>query len=116
MDLLKQTIRPEFLNRIDDIIMFKPLSRSEIKNIVSLQFNKVVALLKAQGVMLNITEKALEHLAEIGFDPLFGARPVKRAIQRLILNALSKKLLADEVNKDKPIVIDFDGEGLVFEN
>ncbi len=116
MELLKQTIRPEFLNRIDDIIMFKPLSRSEIKNIVSLQFNRVVALLKTQGVRLDITEKALEHLAEIGFDPLFGARPVKRAIQRLILNALSKKLLADEVNKDKPIVIDFEGEGLVFRN
>lgn len=116
MDLLRQTIRPEFLNRIDDIIMFTPLTREEIRDIVMLQFSRVVTLLKAQGVQLAITSKAVDHLMDVGFDPLFGARPVKRAIQRFVLNELSKKLLADEVNKEKPITIDYDGDELVFKN
>ncbi len=116
MDLLRQTIRPEFLNRIDDIIMFTPLTREEIRDIVMLQFSRVVTLLKAQGVQLAITPKAVDHLMDVGFDPLFGARPVKRAIQRFVLNELSKKLLADEVNKEKPITIDYDGDELVFKN
>ncbi len=116
MDLLKQTIRPEFLNRIDDIIMFTPLTREEIRDIVKLQFNRVVNLLKAQGVQLAITQKAVDHLVEVGFDPLFGARPVKRAIQRFVLNVLSKKLLAGEVDKEKPITIDFEGSELKFIN
>lgn len=116
MSLLKQTIRPEFLNRIDDIIMFKPLTRDEIKQIVKLQFAQVAELLKAQGVEISISDSAVDHLAEVGFDPLFGARPIKRAMQRFVLNDLSKKLLADEVDKEKPILVDFDGENLVFRN
>ncbi|MDK2842356.1 MAG: ATP-dependent Clp protease ATP-binding subunit ClpB [Anaerophaga sp.] len=116
MSLLKQTIRPEFLNRIDDIIMFKPLTRDEIKEIVKLQFAQVAKLLKAQGVEISISASAVDHLADVGFDPLFGARPIKRAMQRFVLNDLSKKLLADEVDKEKPILVDFDGENLVFRN
>ncbi len=116
MGLLKQTIRPEFLNRIDDIIMFTPLSRAEIRQIVKLQFTQVSNLLKAQGVEIEISEEAVDHLAEVGFDPLFGARPIKRALQRFVLNELSRKLLADEVDKEKPILVDFDGNSLVFKN
>jgi ATP-dependent Clp protease ATP-binding subunit ClpB len=116
MTLLKQTIRPEFLNRIDDIITFTPLSRKEIREIVSLQFDQVSRLLKAQDVNIEMTDAAIDHLANVGFDPLFGARPIKRALQRFVLNDLSKKLLADEINKEQPIKVDFDGEKLVFEN
>jgi ATP-dependent Clp protease ATP-binding subunit ClpB len=116
MSLLKQTIRPEFLNRIDDIIMFKPLTRDEIREIVKLQFTQVAKLLKTQGVEISISDRAVDHLADVGFDPLFGARPIKRAMQRFVLNDLSKKLLADEVDKEKPILVDFDGENLVFRN
>jgi ATP-dependent Clp protease ATP-binding subunit ClpB len=116
MSLLKQTIRPEFLNRIDDIIMFKPLTRDEIREIVKLQFAQVAKLLKNQGVEISISERAVDHLADVGFDPLFGARPIKRAMQRFVLNDLSKKLLADEVDKEKLILVDFDGEKLVFRN
>ncbi|MFO8001955.1 MAG: ATP-dependent chaperone ClpB [Marinilabilia sp.] len=116
MDLLKQSIRPEFLNRIDDIIMFKPLTQDEIREIVKLQFEGVAKMLKDQGAEISISEEAVDYLAKVGFDPLFGARPIKRAMQRYILNDLSKKLLADEVNKEKPIHVDFDGEKLVFRN
>ncbi|MGM0376113.1 MAG: ATP-dependent chaperone ClpB [Bacteroidota bacterium] len=116
MDLLKQSIRPEFLNRIDDIIMFKPLTQDEIREIVKLQFEGVAKMLKDQGAEISISEEAVDYLAKVGFDPLFGARPIKRAMQRYILNDLSKKLLADEVNKEKPIYVDFDGEKLVFKN
>jgi ATP-dependent Clp protease ATP-binding subunit ClpB len=116
MGLLKQTIRPEFLNRIDDIIMFTPLSRKDIREIVKLQFKLVSHLLKNQGVDVDISEEAIDYLARIGFDPLFGARPIKRALQRYVLNDLSKKLLADEVDKEKQIVVDFDGESLIFKN
>jgi ATP-dependent Clp protease ATP-binding subunit ClpB len=116
MGLLKQTIRPEFLNRIDDIIMFTPLSHTEIREIVQLQFCKVAKLLKAQDVEISISEKAVDQLALLGFDPLFGARPVRRALQRYVLNDLSKKLLADEVDKERPILVDFDGTSLVFRN
>lgn len=116
MALLKQTIRPEFLNRIDDIITFTPLSRDEIREIVSLQFNQVSKLLKAQDVSIEMSDAAIDHLADVGFDPLFGARPIKRALQRFVLNDLSKKLLADEINKEQPIMVDFDGEKLVFKN
>ncbi|WP_016776886.1 ATP-dependent chaperone ClpB [Anaerophaga thermohalophila] len=116
MSLLKQTIRPEFLNRIDDIIMFRPLTRDEIREIVKLQFTQVAKLLKTQGVEISISDRAVDHLADVGFDPLFGARPIKRAMQRFVLNDLSKKLLADEVDKEKPILVDFDGENLVFRN
>ena len=116
MDLLKQSIRPEFLNRIDDIIMFKPLTQEEIREIVKLQFAGVAAMLKEQGVEIRISEEAVDHLSRVGFDPLFGARPIKRAMQRFILNDLSKKLLAEEVDKEKPVNVDFDGEKLVFKN
>lgn len=116
MSLLKQTIRPEFLNRIDDIIMFRPLTRDEIREIVKLQFTQVAKLLKTQGVEISISDRAVDHLSDVGFDPLFGARPIKRAMQRFVLNDLSKKLLADEVDKEKPILVDFDGENLVFRN
>jgi len=116
MDLLKQSIRPEFLNRIDDIIMFKPLTQDEIREIVKLQFDGVAKMLKDQGVEIGISEEAVDHLSRVGFDPLFGARPIKRAMQRFILNDLSKKLLAEEVDKEKPVHVDFDGEKLVFKN
>ncbi|MFW6389260.1 MAG: ATP-dependent Clp protease ATP-binding subunit, partial [Marinilabiliaceae bacterium] len=116
MDLLKQSIRPEFLNRIDDIIMFKPLTQDEIREIVKLQFEGVAKMLKDQGVEITISEEAVDHLSRVGFDPLFGARPIKRALQRFILNDLSKKLLAEEVDKEKPVHVDFDGNELVFKN
>ena len=116
MGLLKQTIRPEFLNRIDDIIMFTPLSKPEIREIVKLQFTQIAGLLKEQDVDISISEEAVDHLADAGFDPLFGARPIKRALQRFVLNDLSRKLLADEVDKERPILVDFDGTHLVFKN
>lgn len=116
MGLLKQTIRPEFLNRIDDIIMFTPLTKEEIREIVKLQFSQISRLLKGQEVDISISEKAVDYLSDVGFDPLFGARPIKRALQRFVLNDLSKKLLADEVDKERPILVDFDGSSLVFKN
>lgn len=119
LEMLKQTIRPEFLNRIDEIIMFTPLNRNEIEEIVGLQINGIRKMLKASsGIELTITPKALSFLADEGYDPEFGARPVKRAIHRLVLNQLSKDILAQKVDKDNPIVIDVDAEGqdLVFHN
>ena len=116
MTMLKQTIRPEFLNRIDETIMFLPLSRKEIADVVTLQINAVKKMLEPQGFTLKITPQAIDYLADEGYDPEFGARPVKRAIQRLVLNDLSKRLLAEEVSRDKPIIIDADGNGLVFRN
>ena len=115
-NMLKQTIRPEFLNRIDDTIMFLPLTQNEIADVVRLQMNGVSRMLAAQGLVLKVTESAIDAVAEAGFDPEFGARPVKRAIQNLVLNDLSKKILSGDVNKDKPIIIDSFGEGLVFRN
>jgi ATP-dependent Clp protease ATP-binding subunit ClpB len=115
-NMLKQTIRPEILNRIDDTIMFMPLNKQEIAQVVSLQINAVKEMLRPQGFTLEVTPHAIDYLADAGFDPEFGARPVKRAIQNLLLNDLSKKLLAGEVNRDNPIKIDSFGEGLVFIN
>ena len=115
-NILKQTIRPEFLNRIDDTIMFMPLNKQEIAQVVSLQINAVKEMLRPQGFTLEVTPHAIDYLADAGFDPEFGARPVKRAIQNLLLNDLSKKLLAGEVNRDNPIKIDSFGDGLVFIN
>jgi ATP-dependent Clp protease ATP-binding subunit ClpB len=115
-NMLKQTIRPEFLNRIDDTIMFMPLNKQEIAQVVSLQINAVKEMLRPQGFTLEVTPHAIDYLADAGFDPEFGARPVKRAIQNLLLNDLSKKLLAGEVNRDNPIKIDSFGDGLVFIN
>ena len=106
MEMLKRTIRPEFLNRIDETIMFQPLTKEEITQVVALQVNAVGRMLRQQGIELNVTPKAIGQLADIGFDPEFGARPVKRAIQRHLLNELSRKILAGEVDSSKPIVVD----------
>ncbi len=116
MEILKKTIRPEFLNRIDETIMFLPLTKQEIAQVVTLQMNAVKKMLEPQGFTLNVTDAAIQYLADAGFDPEFGARPVKRAIQRLVLNDLSKKILAEEVSREKPIVIDANGAGLQFRN
>ncbi|MGM0635428.1 MAG: ATP-dependent chaperone ClpB [Bacteroidota bacterium] len=116
MGLLKQSVRPEFLNRIDDVIMFSPLNQKDIKQIVSLQLNGLKKMLSKQGITLDATEEAKMHLAKIGFDPQYGARPVKRVIQREVLNKLSKEILAEKVTTDSIILLDqFDGE-LVFRN
>ncbi|MGN0221516.1 MAG: ATP-dependent chaperone ClpB [Prevotella sp.] len=114
--MLKQTIRPEFLNRIDETIMFLPLTKQEIADVVRLQMNAVRRMLEPQGFTLEVTDAAIEVIADAGFDPEFGARPVKRAIQRDVLNDLSKKLLAQEVSPQKPIVIDAANHELVFRN
>ena len=116
MEMLKKTIRPEFLNRIDETIMFLPLTKEEIAEVVTLQMNAVKKMLEPQSFTLNVTPAAIDFLADEGFDPEFGARPVKRAIQRCVLNDLSKKILSDEVKREQPITIDADSEGLVFRN
>lgn len=116
LDMLKKTIRPEFLNRIDDIIMFQPLNKVEIEQIVRLQINAVVKRLAAQEVTLHVNDDAIELIARAGFDPEFGARPVKRALQRLLLNDLSKALLAGTVDKSKTIEVSANGDSLSFRN
>ena len=116
LELLKKTIRPEFLNRIDDIIMFTPLNEEEIRKIVTLQLDSVKKMLAQNGIALDFTDAALAFISDKGFDPQFGARPVKRVIQKYVLNELSKELLGGTVNKDRPITIDSDGMGLVFKN
>ena len=116
LEMLKQTIRPEFLNRIDEIIMFTPLNEKEIEEIVGLQIKSIQKMLATSGITLEVTPKALHYLAEEGYDPEFGARPVKRVIHRVVLNRLSKDILAQKVDKDKPIVIDVEGDELVFKN
>lgn len=116
MEMLKKTIRPEFLNRIDETIMFLPLTKPEIAQVVTLQMNAVKKMLEPQGFTLNVTPAAIDFLADEGFDPEFGARPVKRAIQRYVLNDLSKKILSDEVKREQPITIDADNDGLIFKN
>lgn len=115
-ELLKKTIRPEFLNRIDDIIMFTPLDENQIKQIVRLQMNSVKKQLEANGITLETTDNAVAYLAKAGFDPEFGARPVKRAIQDLVLNTLSKDIIAQKIDRNRPIVIDADANGLKFNN
>ena len=116
MNMLKKTIRPEFLNRIDETIMFLPLTEKDIKQIVLLQIKSVQKMLAGNGVELELTDAALDFLSQVGYDPEFGARPVKRAIQRYLLNDLSKKLLAQEVDRSKAIIVDAQGDGLVFRN
>ena len=113
---LRATMRPEFLNRIDEIITFTPLTKEQIADVVRLQMKKVTDMLEPQGIRLECTPQAVNFLAEEGYDPEYGARPVKRAIQQFVLNDLSKKLLADEVDRNKPIIIDEFGDGLVFRN
>ncbi|MBR0503567.1 MAG: ATP-dependent chaperone ClpB [Paludibacteraceae bacterium] len=116
LDMLKQTIRPEFLNRIDEIIMFAPLTKSETRKIVDLQINSVYKMLKENGVELRVTDDARDFIATEGYDPQFGARPVKRVIQKRLLNDLSKALLAQTVDRSKPIVVEKKGDGLTFQN
>jgi len=116
LDMLKQTIRPEFLNRIDETIMFTPLNEHEIEEIVKLQINSIKKMLHNNGITLDITPAAIKQLSVEGYDPEFGARPVKRVIQRLVLNNLSKDILAQKVDKAHPITIDSDGSKLVFRN
>ena len=113
---LRATMRPEFLNRIDEIITFTPLTKEQIADVVKLQMKKVTDMLSPQGITLECTPQAINYLAEQGYDPEFGARPVKRAIQQYVLNDLSKKILSDEVDRTKPIIIDEFGEGLLFRN
>ena len=113
---LRMTMRPEFLNRIDEIITFQQLTKEQIADVVRLQIKKVQEMLEPQGFKLEVTPQAIAYLAQEGYDPEYGARPVKRAIQQLVLNDLSKKLLAGEVNREKPIIIDEFGDGLVFRN
>ncbi|MFW5481694.1 MAG: ATP-dependent chaperone ClpB, partial [Prevotella sp.] len=116
MEMLKKTIRPEFLNRIDDIIMFLPLTKHEIAEVVTLQLKRVAKMLEQQGFNLKWTDRAVDYLANVGYDPEFGARPVKRAIQDYVLNDLSRKLLAEQVVREKPITVDADNQGLLFRN
>ena len=116
LSMLKKTIRPEFLNRIDETIMFLPLNREEIEQIVMLQIDGIKNMLAENGVTLQMTDDAIRFIASTGYDPEFGARPVKRAIQRYLLNDLSKKLLSQEVDRSKPIIVETGGDGLVFRN
>ena len=116
LEMLKQTVRPEFINRIDEIIMFTPLNENEIEQIVLLQINNIKRMLYANGITLEITPKALHFIAQEGYNPEFGARPVKRVIHRLVLNQLSKDILAQKVDKETPIIIDVDDNGLLFRN
>ena len=116
VDMLKKTIRPEFLNRIDDIIMFLPLDKEQVQQIVRLQINGIKRMLDGNGIDLELTDRAIDFLATVGYEPEFGARPVKRAIQNYVLNDLSKRILAQEIDKDKPITVDVEGDQLVFKN
>lgn len=116
LELLKQTIRPEFLNRIDEIIMFTPLNEAEIEEIVGLQIKSIQKMLAKNGITLEVTPKALKFLAEEGYDPEFGARPVKRVIHRLVLNQLSKDILAQKVDREHPIIIDVENDEVIFKN
>lgn len=116
VEMLKVNLKPEFLNRIDEIVMFTPLSKADVKKIVDMQLHIISKLLADNGVELKITDRAKDLIADMGYDPLFGARPIKRVIQRSIVNEMSKKILAGTINRDKPIVIDSLGEGLDFKN
>ena len=116
LEMMKQTIRPEFLNRIDEIIMFTPLNENEIEQIVKLQIESIKRMLLSNGVTLEVTDKALHYLAEEGYDPEFGARPVKRVIHRMILNQLSKDILAQRIDRSKSIIIDYNHDSLTFSN
>jgi len=116
MNMLKQTIRPEFLNRIDDIIMFAPLKQEEIAQIVRIQLNSVKKMLAGNGIALEYTDEAVRSISEAGYDPEFGARPVKRVIQRKVLNQLSKDILSGKVDNSRPIVVDAIDENVYFRN
>ncbi len=116
IDLLRKTIRPEFLNRIDEIIMFQPLMKKEIKGIIGIQLDNLRKLVAESGIDLRFSDYALDYLAENGYDPQFGARPLKRLIQKEIVNQLSKRILAGDIDKTRPVLVDvFDGT-VVFRN
>jgi ATP-dependent Clp protease ATP-binding subunit ClpB len=116
VELLKQTIRPEFLNRVDEIIMFAPLTKEDVERIVNLQLQQIQRMLAASGVRISLTDYALSWIVEQGYDPIFGARPVKRVLQKELVNELAKQLLAGTINKEKEVIVDYFGEGLVFRN
>ena len=116
MQLLRQTIRPEFLNRVDDIIMFTPLLKKEIRGIVSIQLQSLKNLVAQSGIQLQFSDYALDFLAEQGFDPQLGARPLKRLIQKEIVNQLSKRILAGDIDKTQPVLIDVFDNTVVFRN
>ncbi|HSH19608.1 MAG TPA: AAA family ATPase, partial [Draconibacterium sp.] len=116
MEMLRKTIRPEFLNRIDETIIFTPLTRENIKQVVRLQFEQVIKRLSATDLKIDITESAIDWLTAVGYDPHFGARPVKRTLQKYVLNELSKRILGNEVDKTKTILIDEENGELVFRN
>jgi ATP-dependent Clp protease ATP-binding subunit ClpB len=116
MQMLKKTIRPEFLNRIDETIMFLPLKKAEIRKVVEIQIHNIQQMLTDNGVTLQLTDAALDYLAEVGYNPEFGARPVKRAIQRYLLNDLSKTLLGSNIDKTRPILVDCKDDRLAFAN
>ena len=116
LGLLKQSVRPEFINRIDDIVMFSPLTQKDIKEIVGLQLKGVKKMLSKQHIVLDATEEAIDYLSAKGFDPQFGARPVKRVVQREVLNKLSKEILAGKVHTDSIILLDEFNDELVFRN
>lgn len=115
-ELMKQTVRPEFLNRIDDIIMFTPLTKPEVKQIVVLQLDKIKEMLATNGMNLEVRESAIDFLADMGFDPMFGARPIKRAVQQYLINELSKKILAGTLERERPIIVGSNGDSLDFTN
>ena len=115
-ELLKRTIRPEFLNRVDEVITFAPLQKSEIVSVVRLQVNQVSKMLEHNGITMTVTPAAIEWIADEGYDPQFGARPVKRVIQRNLLNDLSKQILSEQVSKDSVIEVDVKDGVLVFLN
>ena len=115
-ELLKKTIRPEFLNRIDEVIMFEPLNREDVADIVKIQFKQIAERLAEQHMTITATDEAIEWLAELGYDPHYGARPVKRVLQKQVLNELSKQLLSDKVDKSKEIVLDVFDKQFVFRN
>ena len=116
LDLLKQTIRPEFLNRVDDMIMFKPLTREEVEEVVRLQVHLVVNLMKGNGIEVEVTDQTISWLAEAGFDPQYGARPVKRMIQKHLLNELSRKIISGTIDRERKVIIKIENKQLVFKN
>ncbi len=116
MEILRQYMKPEFLNRIDDIIMFMPLTKEQIINVVAMQFSSIKKMLKKNNINIEMTSEAMKHIADTSFDIRYGARPVKRMMQRELINDLSKMILSDKVNKDKTIVVDYDGDDIVFKN
>ncbi|MBP6454961.1 MAG: AAA family ATPase, partial [Bacteroidales bacterium] len=116
MELLKSNVRPEFLNRIDEIIMFHPLTKSDIREIVKMQLKGISAMMLEKGLRLEFSEYAMEYLCSKGYDPAYGARPVKRVLQKELVNELAKEILKGDLNKDKPVIVDYFDDLLVFRN